>query len=169
MNASVIAHAGSEVRQPFCEIWLPRASLQQIARSLGLPATGTSGRIARYIQIATTDPRAWSRKDFDMILPHLSVHQDVHGHGNVESILREGLLRGMVDPAMGLEPNSCQWAWARGYLGNDAYVFITGKLKYLGKGNPRLAAGNIPMFHAKPAKHGSLWTAISEGAVTRTV
>ena len=102
-----------------------------------------------------------------MILPHLSIHQDVHGHGNVRSILREGLLRGMVDPATGLEPNSCQWTWARGYLGNDIYVFVTGKLKYLGKGNPRLAAGNIPMFQAKPSKHGSLWTAIREGAVTR--
>lgn len=168
MNASVIAHACSEVLQPIRETRLPRARLQQIARALGLPATGTSGRIARYVQIATSDPRAWSRGDFDMILPHLSIHQDVHGNGNVKSILREGLLRGMVDPAMGLEPDGRQWTWARGYLGTDVYVFVTEKLKYLGKGNPRLAAGNIPVFHVKPAKHGSLWTAISEGAVTRT-
>ena len=147
------------------ETW-PRARLQHAAKSLGLPATGASEQIARYVRIATSDPRAWSCGDFDMILPHLSVHQDVHSHGNVKNILREGLLRGMVDQAMGLEPNGCQWTWARGYLGNDAYVFVTGKLKYLGKGNPRLAAGNIPMFHAKPSKHGSLWTAIREGAVT---
>lgn len=144
------------------ETW-SRARLQRTAKSLGLPATGPTQRITRHCRIATTDPRTWSREEFDLLLPHLSVHQDLRG-GSVNSILREGLSRGMVDPDTGLEPGSRQWTWAHGYVGVDAFVFVTGGLKFLGLGNPRLAPGNIPIFHAKPAKGGSLWEAIQRGA-----
>jgi len=101
----------------------PRVLLQKAAKSLGLPATGPKERIMRYIRIATDDPRTWSREDFNLILPYLSIHQDVRGQANVLDVLRVGLLRGMVDPAGGLEPGGNQWTWARGYLGTNVYVF----------------------------------------------
>lgn len=145
----------------------PRALLQKMARSLGLPAIGSKKKILRYIRIAASNPRAWDREDFNLILPHLSVHQDIRRHGHVQNVLHVGLLQGMVDPAEGLEPGSNRWTWARGYLGTDAYVFVTSKLKYISRANPRLAAGNIPLFHAKPERFGSLWSAIREGEITQ--
>lgn len=143
-----------------------RAWFQRTAKSLGLPAIGPTEEIARRCRIVTSDPRTWSREDFDLILPYLAVHQDVRSCGDVTAILREGLARGMVDPASGLEPSGRQWTWARSYLGVDAYVFISAGLTFLSRGNPCLAPGNAPLFHAKPALDGSLWDAIRRGSIT---
>lgn len=143
-----------------------RRRVQFHAKRLGLPASGTTERIARLVRIAASDPQTWSRQDFEEILPHLSVHQDLRGGSNVEMLLRQGLSRGMVDPATGLEPSTRSWSWARGYLGHDAYVLVTGGLKFVGRNNPRLGPGNMPLFHARPAKSGSLWEALQERAIT---
>ncbi len=147
---------------------LNRRDLQQAARRLGLPATGRTERIARLLHIATSNPLTWRLEDFDEILPHLSVHQDVRGNADVEILLREGLCRGMVDPAAALEPGAKAWSWARGYLGLGAFVLVTGSLRFAGNGNPRLGPGNLPLFHVRPLKGTSLWDALRAGEVVMT-
>lgn len=147
------------------ELPIVRTELQRTAKALGLPATGSTDRLRRLVRTATSAPSTWTREDFELILPYLSAHQDTRG-GDVETILRTGLISGMVDPAVGLEPGSSSWTWARSYLGQNAYFFISGNLRYISPGNPRLAPGNVPLFHARPAKGGSLWDAIrSDDAV----
>lgn len=133
---------------------------------LGLPATGPTERIIALTKIATRDPITWSREEFDRILPHLSVHQDVRGGADVDQVLREGLSRGMVDPAAALEPGATSWSWARRYLGKDVFVLITGSLRFRHNMGARLGPGNFPLFHVRPTRSGSLWQAILERAIT---
>ena len=145
-----------------------RRDLQQAAIGLGLPATGCTERIARRLHIATSNPLTWTRVDFDEILPHLSVHQDVRGNENVGVLLHEGISRGMVDPAAALEPGAKAWSWARGYLGLSAFILVTGSMRFAGNGNPRLGPGNLPLFHARPPKGASLWDALRAGEIVMT-
>lgn len=145
---------------------MDRREAQCLARSLGLLATGSTERIIRLVSLVVADPRTWAHSDFELVLPHLSVHQDVRGGANVDALLREGLSRGMVDRAAALEPGATSWSWARRYSGNDVFVLVTGGLRFSRRGDPRLGPGNRPLFHARPAKGGSLWEAIREGAIT---
>lgn len=147
--------------------WMSRPELQRIAKNLGLPATGPTDRLVRLVAAFRRDPASWSFSDFLLILPHLSVHQDVRGHSLPALILKEGLTKGMVDPAAALEPGSNSWSWARRYLGCDVYVFVAGALKYQSKGNPRLSEGNIPLFHARPRRNESLWQTTQRGSISR--
>ena len=142
---------------------MSRADAIAEAKRLGLPATGATDKIANLVRVATSDPATWSREDFDAILPHLSIHQDVRDGSadRVATVMARGLDKGMVDPAEGLEPGSKGWSWAKAYSGSDVYAFISGGLKFSSKDNPRLAPGNKPLFHAKPNKGGSLFDAIS--------
>ena len=147
---------------------LNRRDLQQAAKQLGLPATGCTERIARLLRLATSNPVTWSRENFDEILPHLSVHQDLRGNTDVDVLLREGICRGMVDPAVALEPGAKAWSWARGYLGLGAFILVTGHLRFAGSGNPRLGPGNLPLFYVRSLKGASLWDALRAGDVVMT-
>lgn len=143
---------------------LSRGALQLSARQWGLPATGPTDEIARRVAVVTSHPSGWTADDFMIILPYLSVHQDVQATtlgANVESILRDGLRSGMVDAAAHLEPGARTWSWAKGYTGRDAFVFVSGGLQYLRPDGPHLAARNRPIFHARPVARGSLWDALA--------
>jgi hypothetical protein len=138
-----------------------RASAQQEAKALGLPAIGPTDQIARTVRIARADPRTWTREDFDLIAPHLSVHQDLRdgAAGRVQAILSEGLIKGMVDNVANMTGGKV-WTWARGLMGKPAYVFISGGLKYQGEGNPRLAPGNKPLFAITPKQGQGFYDAL---------
>ena len=47
------------------------------SKILGLPAIGKSELLARKIHILRNDPKLWTKEDFEIILPHLSIHQDL--------------------------------------------------------------------------------------------
>ncbi len=141
-----------------------REQAQLEARRWGLPATGPTEAIARRVAIVMRHPAAWSREDFEIILPHLSVHQDMratHAGANVERILHEGLRSGMVDAARQLEPGAQGWSWAKGYTGRDAFLFVSGGLQYRSRESAYLAPRNRPIFHARPVANGSLWDALA--------
>lgn len=78
---------------------LDRKLLLNESKMLGLPACGKSEMLARKILIIKTDPRLWSKEDFEIIMPHLSIHQDLRAGSinRVESIMSDGLNHGMVD------------------------------------------------------------------------
>ena len=134
------------------------------AKALGLPATGTTEQITRLVEIAEADPATWSPDDFKAIAPHLSIHQDNRpdSAARVDAIMRDGLNTGMVDSLGNMVRG--EWTWARGLKGGDAYVFISGALKFDGKGNPRLAPGNKPLFHIKTEPGQDIYDAITGGA-----
>jgi hypothetical protein len=117
------------------------------------------------IRIVSTDPKQWTKDDFDRIAPELSIHQDFkEGAGKdperVKSIMRDGLKSGMVDSVYNWTKD--QFTYAKGRLeGGDAYIFLSGKLKYLSKDNPRLAEGNIPLIHIQPKAGEDLLEAIN--------
>lgn len=146
-----------------------RTDLQAEAKAIGLPATGPSERIERLVNIAKADPITWTREDFDLIAPHLSVHQDTRAgaEDRINTILSDGLIGGMVD-SVGDMASGDRWTWSGGLMGKPAYVFISGALKYQGGGNPRLAPGNKPLFAIRPGKgqdfFSALQTAMSEKA-----
>jgi hypothetical protein len=112
--------------------------------------------LARKIQIIKTDPKLWTKEDFEIILHHLSIHQDLRaGSTNrVESIMSNGLKHGMLDS---LEPmvTGKYWTFGKCLRGTPAYIFVTGKLKYKSKNNPYLSAGNKPLFAIFPLECGA--------------
>lgn len=130
-----------------------RSDVQELAKSFGLPATGATQAIARLVRVVQTPQQCWTLDDFRLIAPHLSLHQDVRPQSasRVESIMRDGLTKGMVDSLGNM--NNREWTWGRQLLGGDAYVFVTSKLTFKSKGNPYLAPGNKPLFHF-PNLHG---------------
>ncbi len=90
-----------------------------------------------------------TRDELAKIAHRLAIHQDVRpgSQGRVASIMEQGLNRGMVDP---FEPylTGKGWSWGRGNVGaEDVYLFDREALKYMGKGNPALKEGNIPLAH----------------------
>jgi hypothetical protein len=142
-----------------------RKELQEQSKSLGLAASGTNADMSEAIRIVLTDPKQWTKEDLDRIAPELSIHQDFkEGAGKdperVKSIMRDGLKSGMVDSVYNWTKD--QFTYAKGRLeGGDAYIFLSGKLKYLSKDNPRLAEGNIPLIHIQPKAGEDLLEAIN--------
>lgn len=126
------------------------------SKKLGLPARGKTELLARKINIIKTDPKLWSIEDFKIILPHLSIHQDlrVGGLDRVESIMTNGLNHGMVDSIEDMV-SSKYWTFGKCLRGLPAYIFVKGILKYKSKSNPYLTAGNRPLFAIFPIEHGA--------------
>lgn len=137
-----------------------RKAVIEQAKELGLPATGKTEEIADLVRIATSDPASWSEADLKKIAPHLSIHQDVgeNSSDRVDSMMREGVDNGMVDSLGNML--SGRWSWGKGLRDGDAYVFLSGKLKFKSKDSPRLAPGNIPLFHMRTKKGQSIFDAI---------
>jgi hypothetical protein len=135
---------------------LDRNWLLNESKMLGLPACGKSELLARKILIIKTDPRLWSKEDFEIILPHLSIHQDLRAGSinRVESIMSDGLNHGMVDSLEPMVTGKC-WTFGQCLRGTPAYIFVTGSLKYKSKNNPYLSAGNRPLFAIFPLDRGT--------------
>jgi hypothetical protein len=127
-----------------------RKSLQQRAKDLGLPATGTTKEIARMVGIGEKSPYEWTREEFNEIAPHLSVHQDIRpgSDARAQQIMERGLQSGMVD-SVGAWGRNHTWAGGK-MAGDNAYLFVSSKLKYRpGNLNPWLDEGNIPIARIK--------------------
>lgn len=126
------------------------------SKKLGLPARGKTELLARKINIIKTDPKLWSIEDFKIILPHLSIHQDlrVGGLDRVESIMTNGLNHGMVDCLWNMVSGK-YWTFGKCLRGSPAYIFVKGILKYRSKSNPYLATGNRPLFAIFPIEPGA--------------
>ena len=144
-----------------------RSDIQAEAKSLGLPATGKTEEIQELIGIVKSDPRSWSREQYDLIRPHLSIHQDFRPGSaeRSESIMREGLSSGMVDAIERMEKG--QYSYAGGLVGSDAYLFPSRGLKYRSQTDPHLAPGNIPLFKISPEKGQDIYEAIVTTAERR--
>lgn len=137
------------------------------AKVLGLPATGSTASIKRLVDIAKADPKTWTPEQFEAIAPELSIHQDVKPNSaeRVDAIMSGGLEHGMVDSVDNWLRGG--WTWAKGKLFNgDAYLFISGGLKYMGERDAHLAAGNIPLVHIKTSADQSLYEAIKSSATS---
>jgi hypothetical protein len=134
---------------------LDRKWILNESKKLGLPACGKSELLARKITIIKTDPKLWTREDFEIILPHLSIHQDlrVDGIDRVESIMSDGLNHGMVDNLMNMVTGK-YWTFGQNLRGSPAYIFANGALKYQSKSSPYLSAGNKPLFAIFPRERG---------------
>jgi hypothetical protein len=127
-----------------------RKSLQQRAKDLGLPATGTTKEIARMVSIGEKSPYEWTREEFNEIAPHLSIHQDMRPGSDARApqIMERGLQSGMVD-SVGAWGRNHTWAGGK-MAGDNAYLFVSSKLKYRpGNLNPWLDEGNIPIARIK--------------------
>lgn len=112
--------------------------------------------LAKKITIIGTDPKLWTREDFEIILPHLSIHQDLRAGSleRVESIMSNGLNHGMVDSLMNMITGK-YWTFGKCLRGSPAYIFTSGVLKYKSKSNPYLSAGNKPLFAVFPIELGA--------------
>lgn len=137
-----------------------RSALQQMAKEMGLPATGTNEDLADLIRIGNTHPSLWSREDFDKISPHLAIHQDIRpgSEERVTSIVSNGLNSGMADSVSSIERG--EHSWSGGLKDGDAYVFLWGNVKFKGEDNPAFAPGNKPMFHIKTKEGQSIFDAL---------
>lgn len=124
------------------------------SKILGLPAIGKSELLARKIHILRNDPKLWTKEDFEIILPHLSIHQDLRAGcmNRIESIMCNGLNHGMVDSLYAMVTGK-SWSFGQCLRGVPAYIFVTGSLKYKGKNNPYLRSGNKPLFAIFPSEH----------------
>ena len=135
---------------------LDRKWILNESKKLGLPARGKSELLARKITIIKTDPKLWTRADFKMVLPHLSIHQDLRAGSldRVESIMSNGLNHGMVDSLMDMVTGK-YWTFGKCLRGSAAYIFAMGALKYKSKSNPYLSSGNKPLFAIFPSELGA--------------
>lgn len=126
------------------------------SKKLGLPTRGKSDLLARKISIIKTDPKLWTREDFEIILPHLSIHQDLRAGslGRVDSIMSNGLNHGMVDSLMNMVTGQ-SWTFGKCLRGTPAYIFASGNLKYKSKSSPYLSAGNKPLFAIFPSEQSA--------------
>ena len=135
---------------------LDRKWILNESKKLGLPARGKSELLARKITIIKTDPKLWTRADFKMVLPHLSIHQDLRAGSldRVESIMSNGLNHGMVDSLMNMVTGK-YWTFGQCLRGSPAYIFAEGILKYKSKSNPYLSSWNKPLFAIFPSERGA--------------
>lgn len=126
------------------------------SKKLGLPARGKTELLAKKISIIRTDPKLWTIEDFEIILPHLSIHQDFRNGAldRVESIMTTGLNHGMVDCLWNMVSGK-YWTFGKSLRGSPAYIFVKGALKYKSKSNPYLATGNRPLFAIFPLERGA--------------
>lgn len=140
-----------------------RASLQEQAKKLGLPANKPSEELYSLIRILKTDPKAWTRADLDAVGPYLTLHQDVRegSADRVQSIMRDGLNSGMGDSVGDLLAG--RFTWTRGKLkGGDAYLFVRDAVKYQGRGSAYFAPGNVPLIHFRAEKGQDLLQALNQ-------
>ena len=147
---------------------LDRKWILNECKKLGLPARGKSELLARKINIIKTDPKLWTKEDFEIILPHLSIHQDLRTGSldRVESIMSNGLNHGMVDSLMNMVTGK-YWGFGKCLRGAPAYIFAMGALKYKSKSNPYLSAGNKPLFAIFPTELGAdIFSTINSTAKT---
>lgn len=146
---------------------LSRAQLQAELKSLGLPATGSTANMQKLHSVANTDPRSWSREDFELIMPHLSIHQDMGRHSDSEtaSIMRDGLNAGQVDSLSNVVSGK-SWSWSKGMTGGKVYALSTGNLKFKPNGNASLSEGNVPLFMFTAEKGQDVFEAIKATAVS---
>jgi len=144
-----------------------RAELQAKAKSLGLPANRPNKDIQRMVDIVESDPKTWTQEDYEFIRPELAIHQDLRpGSGErVESIMSEGLKRGMVDYPESMESQG--YSFSKRLESPDSYLFLRGGLKFKEPTSPWLAEGNVPMFRISPKEGQSLYEAIVSSAVKR--
>lgn len=146
-----------------------RASVIARAGELGLPLIGKTADIAELIRIAETNPRDWTRAEFDTILPQLEVHQDIRGASAdpavAEAIMRDGLRSGMSDSLEAMVTGK-HWTYATSLQAGNAFVFLRGGIKTLSKDNPAFAPGNKPLFMFSPTDGQDPFEAIKATAVS---
>ena len=134
-----------------------RRDIVEDAKKHGLPRTGPTVKMENLLRIVNTPHQQWTREDFSTIIPYLSIHQDIRGGSKdrVDSIKSRGLDSGMVDSFSNMVKGT-SWTWAGSFKG-DAYLFLSGKLKYRSKSDPHLGSGNVPIAHIStdvPIKRG---------------
>jgi hypothetical protein len=144
-----------------------RSEIQAEAKSLGLPSSGKTEEIQELIGIVKSDPRTWTQEQYNLIRPHLAIHQDFRPGSaeRSESIMREGLRSGMVDYLEPMERG--EYSYAKGLIGTDAYLFPSRGLKFKSASDPHLAPGNIPLFRITPQKGQNIYEAIVQTAEKR--
>jgi hypothetical protein len=144
-----------------------RSEIQAEAKSLGLPSSGKTEEIQELIGIVKSDPRTWTQEQYNLIRPHLAIHQDFRPSSaeRSESIMREGLRSGMVDYLEPMERG--EYSYAKGLIGTDAYLFPSRGLKFKSASDPHLAPGNIPLFRITPQKGQNIYEAIVQTAEKR--
>lgn len=131
--------------------WFKRAQMErrEIAAGLsrlGLPATGTTTKMARLYDIAFRPPSTWTREEFEIVLPYIYIHQDYKDKEdkNVDSIMEEGLRHGMVDRLSGIAGSGGSHAGR--LVGGHAYLFWPAHLKWRGNSG-HLGPGTTPFHH----------------------
>jgi hypothetical protein len=147
---------------------LDRKVILSESKKLGLPARGKTELLAKKIAIINTAPTLWTREDFEIILPHLSIHQDLRtgAFDRVESIMSNGLNHGMVDSLENMVTGRC-WTFGKYLRGTPAYIFVTGNLKFKHYSSSYLSAGNKPLFVIFPVKReANIFIAINLTAKT---
>lgn len=134
---------------------IDRNAILKEAKQLGLTARGTTTILNEKINILKTDPKNWTKFQFELIMHDLSVHQDFRDGAmeRIELIMNQGLNKGMVDSLANMVTGR-YWTFSKGLIGKPAYVFISGALEYKGKSNPYLKSGNKPLFAIVPTKKG---------------
>jgi len=144
-----------------------RSEIQAEAKSLGLPSSGKTEEIQELIGIVKLDPKTWTQEQYNLIRPHLAIHQDFRPGSaeRSESIMREGLRSGMVDYLEPMERG--EYSYAKGLIGTDAYLFPSRGLKFKSASDPHLAPGNIPLFRITPQKGQNIYEAIVQTAEKR--
>ena len=144
-----------------------RSEIQAEAKSLGLPSSGKTEEIQELIGIVKLDPKTWTQEQYNLIRPHLAIHQDFRPGSaeRSESIMREGLRSGMVDYLEPMERG--EYSYAKGLVGTDAYLFPSRGLKFKSASDPHLAPGNIPLFRITPQKGQNIYEAIVQTAEKR--
>lgn len=140
---------------------LSRKEVQAKAKEMGLPATGKTEQIQQAIDILGKHPSEWSKQEFDLVAPHLWIHQDTKPGSaeRVQSIMQNGLNGGMADNLGSIANGS--WSWARKLLGSDAYV-LPPNVKYRPGDSGYLGEGNKPLFHIKPEKGQDVYEALKQ-------
>ena len=125
-------------------------------KKYGLLAHGKSNLLARKVSIVETDPKFWTKEDFELILPDLSIHQDLRSGSlyRVESIMSKGLNHGMVDILLNMVTGQ-SWTFGHCFSGTPAYIFVKGLLKYKSNSNPYLSAGIKQLFVIFPSELGA--------------
>lgn len=156
-----IAEAERQYREVEAKYQVDRKTIVARAKELGLNATGATASLAERIRIITSDPKTWTREDFDKIKSNLAIHQDFkEGSGDrVEAIMRDGVNKGMVDSVGDMDTGNYV-TYAKKMAGGDAYIFLYGMLKYRSKDSPYLREGNIPLYHIKTQQGQTVWEAI---------
>lgn len=125
----------------------PRSTAVSVLKKMGLPATGKTPDLVRLAEIAQKTPQAWSREEFQSVMPHLLAHQDLRPGSaeRVGSILSDGLKSGMADDLATLSGHRKGWSWGGSFQGGDSYLFFPGQF-------PRDAGARL-VGPAKPLAH----------------